>query len=277
MKIKDILNRIKDLKPWTEGERIPWDDPEFSKRVLKEHLNQSSTAASKQKKTIQKECAWIFTNLMKNKPGRVLDLGCGPGLYTEIFAQKRCTCVGIDFAPAAIDYAKTHSSAFCEYYQGDIRTTDFGTGFDVVLYNFGAINLLPPADVIKVLRKAYSALNSGGLILIESSSIEAVDQIGNQPSMWYSAEESIFSSRPHLCLMESFWDEATNTATERYYIVDTETNEVSQHCANTKAYTEEELAQILTDVGFASLEFHPSMTGDRPEFLDEFLVLSAIK
>lgn len=273
MKIREILNRTADLQPWVEGERIPWDDPEFSKRVLKEHLSQTSTAASKQKKTIQKECAWIFTVLMKNKPGKVLDLGCGPGLYTEIFAQKRCTCVGIDFAPASIEYANKHRSKTCEYMQGDIRFTPLGGGYDVVLYNFGAINLLPPADAQAMLGKIYQALAPGGFVLIESSSIESVDQIGNQPSMWYSANESIFSGRPHICLMESFWEEETNTATERYYIIDSETEQVTHHCASTKAYSEEELDAMLKKAGFSEVEFHPSMTGEEPEFSEDFLVV----
>ena len=273
LRFLDICQRKPEIKPWEEGERIPWDDPEFSKRVLKEHLSQSTTAASKQKKTIQKECAWIFTSLMNNIPGRVLDLGCGPGLYTEILAAKRNQCVGIDFAPAAIEYAKKHASKNCEYLQGDIRTIDFGSGYDVILYNFGAINLLPEPDAQAILEKTYNALKPGGFVLIESSSVESVDQIGNQPSMWYSADESIFSGKPHICLMECFWDEPSNTATERYYIIDGASGEVASHCASTKAYTEDEIESVLMQAGFGAVEFFPSMTGEEPEFSQDFLVV----
>lgn len=269
MNLIDIIKRENDLKPWIEGERIPWDDPEFSKRVLKEHLSQQSSAASKQMRVIQKECAWIFNSLMKNQPGKILDLGCGPGLYTEIFAQKRNFCVGIDFAPAAIEYAKKHATKNCAYILGDIRTMDYGEGFDAVVYLFGAINLLPSEDAKKVLRKAYQALKPGGIFLVESSSIESVDQIGNQPSMWYSAEDGLFSTKPHLCLMESFWDESSNTATERYYIVDGESGQVEHHCASTKGYEEDELEHNLLDVGFRNIRFFENLTGENPSE-DEF-------
>lgn len=271
MKLIDIIQRNNDLKPWIEGERIPWDDAEFSKRVLKEHLSQESSAASKQMKVIQKECAWIFNTLMKNQPGKILDLGCGPGLYTEIFAQKRNYCVGIDFAPAAIEYAKKHATKNCVYELGDIRQADFGEDYDAVVYLFGAINLLPTEDVKKIINKGYTALKPGGFILIESSSIESVDQIGNQPSMWYSADEGLFSTKPHLCLMESFWDDNSNTATERYYIVDSESNAVQHHCASTKGYEEEELETLLSEAGFHTIEFFPNLTGEDPEEMEEFI------
>ncbi len=37
MNLRDILQRNMDLRPWAEGERVPWDDEAFSARVLEEH------------------------------------------------------------------------------------------------------------------------------------------------------------------------------------------------------------------------------------------------
>ena len=41
MNLLDIVNRTPAPIPWDEGDNIPWDDPDFSKRMLAEHLSQS--------------------------------------------------------------------------------------------------------------------------------------------------------------------------------------------------------------------------------------------
>ena len=35
--IRDIVNRAPVPTPWSEGDNIPWDEPEFSERMLAEH------------------------------------------------------------------------------------------------------------------------------------------------------------------------------------------------------------------------------------------------
>ena len=45
--LTDLIQRDIAPKPWAEGEKIPWNDPEFSRRMLKEHLSQKHDAASR--------------------------------------------------------------------------------------------------------------------------------------------------------------------------------------------------------------------------------------
>ena len=58
MKLEDIVTRSA-LEPWTEGEKIPWDDPAFSARMLQEHLTQNHDRASRQLVLIERHVAWI--------------------------------------------------------------------------------------------------------------------------------------------------------------------------------------------------------------------------
>ena len=41
----DLIRREAAPEPWAEGEKIPWDDPGFSRRMLEEHLSQAHDAA----------------------------------------------------------------------------------------------------------------------------------------------------------------------------------------------------------------------------------------
>ena len=90
--------------PWTG--RLPWDDPGFSARMLREHLSQDHDAASRRAPVIDRHVAWIDDGVLGGVPSRVLDLCCGPGLYTLRLARRGHSCVGIDFAPAAVAHAR---------------------------------------------------------------------------------------------------------------------------------------------------------------------------
>ena len=97
MSLLEVAGRQPVGEPWVEGEKIPWHDPDFSERMLAEHLSQSHDAASRRFDRIDRHVAWIHRELLEGVPTRVLDLGCGPGLYTSRLARLEHECVGIDF------------------------------------------------------------------------------------------------------------------------------------------------------------------------------------
>jgi hypothetical protein len=96
----EIVDRDPAPVPWAEGDNIPWNDPAFSARMLQEHLSQEHDAASRRWGKIDAQVAWIHEHLLGGKPTRILDLGCGPGLYASRLARLGHSCVGIDWGPA---------------------------------------------------------------------------------------------------------------------------------------------------------------------------------
>lgn len=276
MKLLDIFRRDRAPEPWAEGEKIPWDDPAFSRRMLKEHLSQRHDAASRRTGTLKKHVDWINSFVLDGKPSCILDLGCGPGLYTASLAALGHACHGIDFSPASIDYAVKHAPENCDYTFGDIRTTDFDPGFDLVMLIFGEFNVFKPEDAGLILRKSFAALNPGGKLLLEVTTFDAVYELGNQPATWYTAENELFADEPHFCLMESFWDDDQSVAIERYYVVDAASGEATHHSATTQAYENDELAKLLLQAGFQAPDFYPSLTG-KPDELSEMIVLLSNK
>lgn len=277
MNLIDIVNRNMQLEPWAEGEKIPWNDPEFSGRMLKEHLTQQHDAASRRTVTIRKHVQWIHKQLLHGQPARILDLGCGPGLYASRLAKLGHTCTGIDFSPASIAYAREHAPDGCSYHLHDIRSADYGSGYDLVMLIFGEFDVFRTTDAQTILKKSYAALKPGGQLLLEVSTIESVDQRGNQPSVWYSAQSGLFHPMPHLCLMESFWDGEQAIATERFLIVDAASGEVTRYAYSTQAYTDEQYHAMLEELGFRDVSFYPSLTGEATTRPDEMYVVLAHK
>lgn len=277
MKLNDIFQRDLEPHPWAEGEKIPWHDPDFSRRMLKEHLSQKHDAASRRTPTIKKQVDWIHKQVLDGKPSRILDLGCGPGFYTSRLAELGHTCHGIDFSPASIGYAVENSPEACTYTLGDIRSTNFSSEYDLVMFIFGEFNVFKPQDARMILDKSFSALRPGGGVLLEVITFEAVYETGNHPASWYSAESNLFSEEPHLCLMESFWDDEQAVAMERYYIVDTSSGEVTRYASSTQAYSEDQFREILRNAGFDKVSIHPSLTGKPSPGQNEMFVIVAQK
>ena len=277
MNLSDIIRRNMDPRPWAEGEKIPWDDPDFSRRMLKEHLSQKHDAASRRASIIKKHVDWIHTFVLGGNSSHILDLGCGPGLYAARLAALGHVCHGIDFGPASIEYAVKHAPENCSFTLGDVRTTDFGSGYNLAMFIFGEFNVFKPEDARLILSKAYAALKPGGMLLLEPHTFDAVYELGNQPATWYSAENELFAEKPHLCLMESFWDEDLSVAVERYLIVDAASGEVARYSSSTQAYEDDELAEMLTRAGFQNPKFYPSLRGKPDEKMSQLQVLVARK
>ncbi len=262
LKLIDLIHRQSVPEPWVEGEKIPWNDPDFSQRMLNEHLSQAHNAASRRFEIIDRHVNWIHEQVLKGNPTRILDLGCGPGLYTNRLARLGHRCVGIDFSPASIAYAKEQAEQAgfaCEYIHQDIRTADYGDGYGLVMSIFGEFNVFRPEEAKSILRKAYEVLLPDGYLLLEPHTLEKVLEMGKQPASWYTTEQGLFSAKPHLCLQENFWDAKHNVAIERFYLIEAATGEVTRHSSSTQAYTDEEYRALLAECGFGKITFHAAL------------------
>ena len=276
MKLSDLVHRLPVPEPWTEGQKIPWDDPEFSKRMLREHLSQEHDAASRRIETVDKHVEWIHHRLLSGNPTRILDLGCGPGLYTSRLAKLGHECVGIDFSPASVAYAREQAEKEqlrCTYLQQDIRVADYGTEYGLIMLIFGEFNVFRPEDARLILGKAHRALVGNGILLLEAHTSAAVRKIGERPPSWHSADSGLFSDEPHVVLQETFWDSEAGTTTERYFTIDARTGDMARHASSMQAYTDQQYESLLADCGFGGVGFHESLTGRADERQRDLVVI----
>lgn len=280
MNLFDIIHRKTLPEPWAEGEKIPWDEPGFSARMLNEHLSQAHDAASRRFEIIDRQVSWIHHQVLNDKTTRVLDLGCGPGFYTSRLAALGHSCVGIDFSPASIAYARQEAQASdlaCRYLHQDMRSADFGERYGLVMMIFGEFNVFKPADARIILEKAYRALIPGGFLLLEPHTFEAVVALGRQPAAWYSAEKGLFSEQPYLALQENFWDNIANVATQRFFVIDAASDKVTRHSSCNQAYSNEQYRELLSGCGFENLVFTTSLAEYQDGFKSELMVIIARK
>ncbi len=279
MNLNDLISRTPRPLPWFEGDNIPWHDPAFSQRMLNEHLSQDHDWASRRAEKIAAQVAWIHEYALDSRPGRVLDLGCGPGLYLSRLAHLGHTGSGIDYSPASIQYAQQAAqseSSGVQYLCADLREADFGQDFDAVLFLFGEMNVFSPSHIRRILSKAYAALRPGGVLVLEPHTYEAIQAIGQSSSTWYTQDAGLFSDQPHLVLEEHIWDPQEQTATSRYYIVDTAAA-VNRYAQTFQAYTARQYGSLLTSLGFRDITIYPSLGGINTNGDQDLLGITAYK
>jgi hypothetical protein len=66
---------------------------------------------------------------------------------------------------------------------------------------------------------------------------------------------------PHLLLEEAFWDEPTQTAMHRYYVIDAATTAVSRFAETMQAWSDDDYRTLLSEAGFRTESILPSLTG----------------
>lgn len=228
------------------GSKIPWNEPEFSQRMLANHLAQEHDWASRRSDNISKQTVWIARQLQR--ASRILDMGCGPGLYTQKLAAAGHHCTGVDFSPASIEYARqqaTDSGLALEYFLCDIRSYASGKQFDCIIMTFGEFNVFTRQDASVILRNCANMLREDGLFVLEGHSFEAVREIGLANGTWQRHARGLFSDKPHICLQENQWNAADSSALSQYSIVDAATAQIQQYSSFMQAYTHEEYQEML--------------------------------
>jgi SAM-dependent methyltransferase len=275
-----VENRGSWPLPWEEGDNIPWHESGFSQRMLAEHLTQEHDAASRRTELIDRHVAWLYTQVLNRRSTRVLDLGCGPGLYSSRLADLGHSCVGIDYSPASIAYARQQaqeSHLDCNYILGDLRHTDFGENYGLVMLIYGELNVFRPGDISLILTKMNRALNQDGILVLEPHTYEAVKQMGHAKASWSASRSGLFSDRPHILLDEDFWDARFQTATHRFYVIEAASGELTRYAQSFQAYSDEAYVSLLEEHGFGELEFFPSLTGSPETGQQDLLTIVARK
>jgi len=104
--------------------------------------------------------------------GKVLDLGCGSGAWTKIFADRYGSVVGIEQSPSMVSAAKMLLAPFpnTEIVEGDVRK-DLPSGpFDLIFLG-GLCMYLNDVDALSMLRSLKDRLTSGGLIVLRETTV----------------------------------------------------------------------------------------------------------
>jgi SAM-dependent methyltransferase len=235
---------------YAPGEPRFWDDPHIARSMLAAHLNDSHDAASRRSAVIDRTVHfWLDSGLIK--PGdRLLDLGCGPGLYAERLSRAGVHVTGIDLSENSIRYARERADS--QNLSIDYRVMNFfdlkdGQNFDVVMQIYGELNTFSDADRDRLLTIIRRSLKPGGLFICDLSTCRLRQK--QQPGRSWSVEpEGFWRPHPHLVLEQTFaWPEQA-VWLDQYIIVDRDGAKVYRNWFHD--YCLETIRPVLEKQGF---------------------------
>ena len=262
-----IYSRPEKPALWHNGGNLPWNDPEFSRRMLREHLDQSHGAASRVYGEIQRIVDWISEKTVLGPGKRILDLTCGPGLYAREVAKLGCQVTGVDFSPAAIEYAREITeqeglSHLCNYLEADVRQLDrlpVDPPYDVALFLYGQLAVFPRTQANTLLETIAQLLKPGGYLIVELLDQDRVDK--SESTWWFTDNTGLWGHAPFLHLGERFWNEAQQISVERFHILHLETGQLDEITLCDQTYSIDGMTRMMEESGFSMVEVFPQWAG----------------
>lgn len=103
--MEKLLEIAKMPEPFEEGTAQIWLDSDRADFVLKAHFDENIPGGSRESSFIDETVDFISEIVPLAKLKKVIDLGCGPGLYSQKLASKGYEVVGVDFNKKSIEYA----------------------------------------------------------------------------------------------------------------------------------------------------------------------------
>ncbi len=261
-----IYNRPDPPPLWVGGSgNLPWNDPAFSARMLREHLDETHGAASRQAAERAAQLDWLWARLGLGPGSRVLDLTCGPGLYAVALAERGAQVTGVDFGPAAIAHARQLAAEagltdHCTFIEADVRDyTPEPAAYDAALFLYGQLAVFSRHEAAALLAKTVAALRPGGRLVVELLDPARVDK--RDSSWWYTDDGGLWGERPYLHLGERRWDAAERASIERYLILHLETGALDEIILGDQTYEAEEMAGLLRQAGFTAVTSFAAWAG----------------
>lgn len=260
MKLLDIHNNTRKPKLYEKGNAIMWTDAHISKQLLHVHLSQEVDLGSRKMGTIDKTVEWIL-NSNEKKQLNILDLGCGPGLYSEKLAQKGHNVTGLDFSLNSIEYAKKEAQKKdlnISYLNDNYLKMDLKeNSFDLVILIFTDFGPLLPEERNQLLSNIKKALKPGGLFIFDVLNDKNIDN-KISPKNWETAEKGFWKDQPYLALSDSFVYKESKVILYQHMVIDDQEN-LSLYRFWTHFFSEIDLSKILHTHDFHTLSFHENI------------------
>lgn len=238
-----------------------WNDEYISKQMLEAHLNPEFDAASRKLAFIEKSVDWIKEIVPPSDYPSLLDLGCGPGIYAEKFAQMGYHVTGIDFSERSVNYAKESalskklsiSYLYQNYLEMDLKISfDFAT---MIFCDYGALST---NDRQVILSKIYHHLKPGGKLLFDVFTMKNFYHFKEQQT-WGISHKNGFWRADEYVEMDGYYKYSDNVTLKLISIISK--NEITPYYLWDTYFTKESLVQEVESSGFKVCGIFGDVTG----------------
>jgi 2-polyprenyl-3-methyl-5-hydroxy-6-metoxy-1,4-benzoquinol methylase len=257
MKITDIISQSEKPELYAKATSFMWTDEHISKQLLDIHLNVDTNLASRKKPTIERTANWILETQKEKGKLNILDLGCGPGLYAEIFAEKGHSVTGVDISKNAVEYAQKSAKVkglninyinanYLEIYIEPDK-------YDLVVLIYTDLGVLMPGERENLLKMIYGVLKKGGTFIFDVLKDKDIEN-KTSPKTWDANNSGFWKESPYLALSESFLYPEEKVILFQHNIIDTMDN-IETYRFWTHFFSKSDVRKMLEPNSFIDIRF----------------------
>ncbi len=200
-----------------------WTDEHTSRQMLAYHLNGEVDLSSRRTSFIDDSVRWMTERFELSGSSRIIDFGCGPGLYTSRFARLDAEVHGIDFSSRSIEYAREYAARnklAVSYTAADYLDHRPEGTFDLITMIMCDYCALSPTQRAAMLVKFKGLLSDGGRIVLDVYSLNAFADKKEESIYEKNQLDGFWSADPYYGFVTSFRYDKEKVGLDKYTIIE---------------------------------------------------------
>jgi len=219
--LESVIEKPRPFSVYTANEL--WTDKHTSEQMLAYHLNGDVDVSSRRTSFINKSVSWMKERFDLSKESRVIDFGCGPGLYAVRFARLGAEVHAIDFSSRSIEYAREcakRESLEITYIEADYLDHQPEGRFDLVTMIMCDFCALSPTQRAAMLAKFKGLLSDQGRMILDVYSLGAFADKAEGSICEKNQLNGFWSADPYFGFVTSFKYDDEKVGLDKYTIVE---------------------------------------------------------
>lgn len=196
-----------------------WDDDHVSAQMLAHHLDPDSYPASRPHAIIDASVAWLVDILALTSGNSVLDLGCGPGLYSTRLARRGLFVTGVDVSRRSLAHAVESARGLpATFRRANYLVDDLGGPYDAAILVYEDYSALSPDQRATLLRRTHAALRPGGRFAMDVTAPARFALVTPEVVSARNLDDGFWATRPYDGVHETFTYPQHRLVLDRYTI-----------------------------------------------------------
>ncbi|MGX7351648.1 hypothetical protein RU97_GL001065 [Enterococcus canis] len=273
-----MFNYLKEPILYQQSKDAIWLDPHISKQLLAAHLDGNNEGASRNPQFIQQSVDWICQLFPAAKYPKIIDLGCGPGLYAEPLTRLGYQITGIDFSAESIQYARQQAlnkQLAITYIKEDYLNQELPDGsYDIALLIYCDLGVFSSKDRQRVFQKVFASLRANGVFIFDVFTAQHYRDHQDSKT-WQIEQNSFWSQTKCLRLQQNKHFPEASTFLERHYLI--YPDYVKEFFIWDTIFEPQQLIAELHSCGFSEVAYYGDVTGTKYQEISETICLVAKK
>ncbi|MFP4660827.1 MAG: class I SAM-dependent DNA methyltransferase [Halanaerobiales bacterium] len=211
-----------------------------------------------------------YYSLTANK---VLDLACGTGNMSVLFARDDYQVTGIDISAEMLEFARVKTGQMDEnikFIQSDLRSFSTSSNFDLALCLFDSLNyILDREDLKSVFENVYNSLKRDGFFIFDMNTINRLMSI--KPGT------TIIKGEDYSCVWEDIIDKSNKLWKVRLKIYHKDTAEYYEELHQETGYRIDVVKNLLRSTGFKCIDVYSAYTFSKADENDNRIYFVAFR